>query len=80
MVEYQTWTQIAFDVAKSRGFDPAQPGGQRTLAGGRSFTRNNPNAEAIQVIADIWQDRKQELLAASEQEARGIARDEVTIS
>lgn len=80
MVAYQEWTQIAFNVAKARGFDPARPGRQRTLAGGRSFSKDNPNAQAVAVFAEIWNERKDEIKSASRSEAREIAQDEVTIS
>lgn len=79
MVTYREWTQIAFDVAKARGFDPARPGGQRTLAGGRSFTKDNPNAQAVKVFASIWNDHKEELQESSHAEARNLARDLIEI-
>lgn len=77
MVSYQEWTSIAFEVAKAKGLQTAQPGGQRTLAGGRSFSKNNPNAEAIQVFARLWNDHP--IDGMTEAEARAFARDEIQI-
>lgn len=79
MVTYTEWTQIAFNVAKARGFDPSQPSGSRTDAGGRSFSENNANAEAVQLIAEIWNDRKDEISGASRTQAREIAKQEIVI-
>lgn len=79
MVSYQTWTRIAFDVAKDRGLNTTEPGGQRTLAGGRAFTDGNPNAQAILTFSTIWNERKAELQSASEHSAREIAEQEIVI-
>lgn len=80
MVAYQEWTEIAFSVARDRGFQSALPTESKNRAGGRSFPKNNPNAEAIRVFARIWNDRKDELQDATRTKAREIAEQEVTIS
>lgn len=64
MVTYQRWTQIAFDVAESKGFQTGQ----------------ESNRELISVVADIWRDRKDDLSAARVSEARDIAEDEIRVS
>ena len=79
MVDYQTWIQVAYRVAQDRGFESATPSQGRLSSGGRGFGPGNSNAEAIQVFADIWQDRKQDLQNTDESGAREIARQEIQI-
>lgn len=79
MTTYQEWTAVAFEVARRKGLRIDAPGGQRTLSGGRSFTGKEPQAQLVGVIADIWNDRKDELQAASRAEAREIAESEITV-
>lgn len=69
-VEYSTWISIAFEVAKSKGarFETTQEAIQEGEA---------PTSEAIRVFARIWQDRKDEMVSASE--ARRIAREEISV-
>jgi hypothetical protein len=68
MVSYQTWTSIGHDVAKSKGAVLTGSGTQRT------------NQELISVLADVWQDRKEELSTATRSEARAIAEEEVNVA
>ena len=79
MVDYATWTRIAFRTAESKGFRAGSPRGGRTSAGGRAFSGDEPQIGLIRVIAAVWQDRKAELSAASETTARGIAEQEIVV-
>lgn len=63
MVTYQKFTSIAFDVAESKGMTSSQEN----------------SAELVSVVADIWQDRKDELQTATEGEAKRIAREEIQV-
>lgn len=80
MTTYQEWTSVAFEVARRKGLRVAGPGGQRTLAGGRSFTGEEPQAQLIRVIAAIWNDRKAEIEDGSRAQAREIAEAEISVS
>lgn len=80
MVQYQTWTQIGFEVARRKGFQTTGPGNQRTLAGGRGFDGTEPQAKLIELLAEVWQDRKEELSDADRPAARQIAESEITVS
>lgn len=64
MVSYQRWTSIAFEVAREKG---------------AQFDSLSSSSDGIQVFADIWNDRKDELSAASVQEARQVAREEISV-
>lgn len=79
MVTYQEWTGIGFEVAKRKGLKSTGPGGQRSLSGGRQFTGDEPQAQLVRLLAEIWNDRKEELQAASVSRARTIAEDEITV-
>jgi hypothetical protein len=72
MVSYETWTSIAFEVARQRGASFSTT--QSEIQSGDS-----PTAQAISVFAEIWNDRKPELQQASESEARQIAEEEVQV-
>lgn len=63
MVDYATWTRIVFDVAGSLGMASSQENSQRTVS----------------TAASIWNDRRDEIEAASEQAARQLAQDEVSV-
>lgn len=63
MVSYQKWTEIAFEVAQSRGLESSQ----------------DAAAELISVAARIWNSRKQQLETATVAEARQIASDEIQV-
>lgn len=64
MVEYSTWVSIVRDEASRKGADL------------RQFEENSA---LVSVAADIWNDRKEELKAASRSEARTVAEGEVTV-
>lgn len=64
MVTYQTWTSIAFDVASSKGMNSSQEN----------------SADLVSVVADVWNDRKDELDTATKAQARQIAQEEITIA
>lgn len=63
MVSYQRWTSIAFDEARRQGMQSSQENSQ----------------DLISVVADVWNDRKEELDSATIGEATEIARSEITI-
>lgn len=79
MVTYQEWTQVAFEVARRKGLRTSGPGGQKTLSGGRSFTGNEPQAQLIKVVSQVWNDRKAELANASRTAARTVADEEIQV-
>lgn len=64
MVSYQKWTQIAFEVARSKGMVSSQENSQ----------------DLISVAADIWQERKDELSACTVANARQIAESEIAVA
>lgn len=64
MVSYQRWTSIAFDEARSQGMRSSQENSQ----------------ELVSVVADIWNDRKEELSSATVSQARNIAQAEITVA
>lgn len=70
-VEYSDWISIAFEVAKEKGatFETSQA----EIQDGKA-----PTSEAIQVFAEIWSERKDEI-SRSETRAREIARSEITV-
>lgn len=70
-IEYSTWTSIAFEVAKEKG---ARFG--TTRAEIRAGTA--PTADAISLFAEIWNDRKDEMVSPGA--ARRIAQEEINIS
>lgn len=61
MVSYQRWTSIAFQEARSQGMENSQQN----------------NQELVSIVAEIWQDRKRELSAATIAEAEEIAAAEI---
>lgn len=63
MVTYQKWTQVAFEVAKSKGM--------------RSSQENS--RDLVSLAASVWRSRKPELSAATVAEARAIAGEEIHI-
>lgn len=63
MVTYQRWTSIAFEVARQQGMET---------------TRSN-SQDLVSILADVWNDRKEELSAATVQEARSIAQSEISV-
>lgn len=63
MVSYQTWTQIAFDVAKEKGMETTQSNVQ----------------EGVSAFATIWNQRKEALSAATRSEAEDIAEQEIVV-
>jgi len=64
MVTYQTWTSILFEVAKSEG---------------AQFENISDGASVVNVAAEVWQERKEELATATAAEARDIARQEIEV-
>lgn len=77
MVDYQTWTEIAFDVTESKGAQYRGPTGGRNRAGGRSFERGNEAAETIQIVAELWNEFDLDEMTASE--ARELAKREIEV-
>lgn len=63
MVTYQKWTQIAFEVARSKGADTSEE-----------------QTSIVSVAADVWNSRKADLSAATDAEARRIAREEISVA
>lgn len=65
MVEYATWVSVV-----------------RSTAGAKGANLNDfeTNSTVIQVAAEIWRDRKQEIQAASRSKAEEIAGSEVNVS
>lgn len=63
MVTYQRWTAIAFSEARSQGMESSQENSQ----------------ELISVVADVWNDRKDELKTATIAEAEKIAAEEISV-
>lgn len=68
MVTYQKWTSICYEVARQKGASLEGPGTQ------------SENQSLVSVIAEIWNDRKDDLDTATVSEARTIARQEVHVS
>ena len=68
MVSYQKWTSIAYEVARQKGAQIDGEGTQQT------------NQQLVSVIADVWNDRKEDLSTATVSEARTIARQELSVS
>lgn len=68
MVTYQRWTSVCYEVARQKGATLEGPGTQEE------------NRTLISVIAEIWNERKQELETATLAEARTVARQEITVS
>lgn len=64
MVSYQRWTAIAFAEARSQGMNPSQENSR----------------ELISLVADVWNDRKAELSAATVAEAERLAEREIMVS
>lgn len=65
MVSYQRWTAIAFEVAQQKGMRNSQ---------------GNTKSLVSAVVAPVWQDRKDELKAATIAEAEAIAQQEVVVA
>lgn len=65
MVEYSQWVGIVRTEAVSQGAD---------------LSDFEENSNVVSVAADIWNDRKAELKAATGREAEQIAADEVTVA
>lgn len=63
MVSYQRWTSIAFDEARSQGMQSSQENSQALVS----------------VVADVWNDRKEELSSGTVAEAQRIAGEEISI-
>lgn len=64
MVSYQRWTAIAFEEARSQGMESSQENSQALVS----------------VVADIWNDRKDDLQTATVSEARSIASTEIEVA
>lgn len=64
MVSYQAWTSIVFDVAQSEG---------------ASFGNIRDGQNVVGVSSEIWNERKADLMTATESEARKIARNEIAV-
>lgn len=79
MVEYQTWIEVAFEVAIRKGLDTARPSQSRLASGGRSFSENNENARAMQAFARMWNRNKDKISAMTRAEARNFADREILI-
>lgn len=68
MVTYQKWTSIAYDVAKAKGANLEGTGTQST------------NQSLVSLIAEVWNDRKDELSTATVSEAQAIAQQEISVT
>lgn len=79
MVTYRQWTAIAFDVARQKGLRIDAPGGQQTIAGGQSFTGDEPQNRLMAAIGPLWRAYEEDLRAANEPEARAMAGDLVKL-
>jgi len=64
MVSYQKWTQIAFEVARTKGMKSSQENSQ----------------DLISVVSQVWNRRKGELNSATVAQARQIAKQEIQIA
>lgn len=67
MVSYQKWTKVAYNVAERKGADITGLGTQEN------------NQVLVSVIAEVWNERKDELDSATVAEARTIAEQEIEI-
>lgn len=65
MVDYETWVGVTRSVAAEKGADL------------RDF---ETNSQLVSVAAEVWNDRKQDIEAMSEGQARRLARQEVSVS
>lgn len=65
MVAYETWVSIVRSDADRKG---------------ANLSDFETNSDLVSVAGAIWRDRKAELKDATEQEARGIADEEITVS
>lgn len=68
MVSYQRWTSVCYEVARSKG---ARLEGQGT---------QQENQALISLIAEVWNERKDELSTATVSEARSVAQTEIQVS
>ena len=62
MVSYQTFTKLAFDVAKAKG---------------ASFTGIDEGGDFISDVAAVWQDDKERLKQMTERQARNYLKERV---
>jgi len=68
MVSYQTWTAIAYQEAVRKGAELEGEGTARS------------NRELLSIIAEVWQDRKDELSTMTRTEAREVADNEISVT
>lgn len=66
MPRYSTWTQIAFEVARSKG---ARIGGQPP----------NEASDIVSLAAEIWSEDKQRYRQMTESQAREVLSREITV-
>lgn len=64
MVTYQKFTKLAFEVAQSQGMQS---------------TREN-TTDLVSIVAEIWNERKAELMVATDAEARIILEQELSVA
>jgi hypothetical protein len=64
MVSYQRWTEIAFRVARQKGMETSQENSQNLIS----------------IVADVWNERKSELNAATVSQAENVAEQEISVS
>lgn len=67
MVSYQRWTSIGYEVARQKG---------ATLEGAGT---QEENQELVSLLAEVWNDRKDEIATSTVAEARDIARREIAV-
>lgn len=65
MVEYSTWVSTVRSVAGQKGADVSD---------------FDTNSEVIGIAAQIWNDRKAEIEAMSQSQARKLANQEVSVA
>lgn len=67
MVSYQRWTSIAYEVARQKGATLEGPGTQ------------DENQALVSLIAEVWNERKDEISTSTVAEARNVARQEIEV-
>lgn len=68
MVSYQRWTSICYEVARQKGASLEGSGTQ------------DENQALISLIAEVWNDRKDEISSSTVAESRRIAQAEITVA
>lgn len=68
MVSYRRWVAIVHDIVEAKGLALTGPG------------TADRNQQVVSVSAEIWNRRKSELEGASEELARRIANEEISVT